>query len=155
MKKGGIWLLLFLILSCKVAPEPIAYGETSCKFCSMTVVDKQHAAQLVTAKGKIFNFDALECMLNHLNKVEEEKIGLLLTNTYHHPETLNQVQECTFLISEGIPSPMGAYLTAFQTIEEAQSALEEHGGELFNWDELRLQFKKDSEISHNHVHYKY
>ena len=152
MKKGWTYLLL-LFLSCKVAPEPIVYGETSCNFCSMTVVDKQHAAQLVTAKGKVFNFDALECMINYLRQVEEQEIGLLLTNTYHQPETLTEVENCTFLISEGIPSPMGAYLTAFQTSGEAQTALEEHGGELFTWKELRLEFQKKSQLSHNHVHH--
>lgn len=141
MKKIGLYVIL-VFLSCNVAPKPIAYGETACKFCSMTVVDKQHAAQLVTDKGKVFNFDALECMLNYLREVEEEEIGLLLTNTYYHPEELVEVQNCSFLISEGIPSPMGEYLTAFQNIEEAETAMDEHGGELFTWDELRTRFKR-------------
>ena len=154
MKKSSVYLLL-LILSCKVAPEPIAYGETSCRFCSMTVVDKQHAAQLVTTKGKVFNFDALECMINYLKEIEDQEIGLLLTNTYYQPKTLTEVQKCTFLISKGIPSPMGAYLTAFQTSEGAMSAMEEHGGELFTWDELRVRFQRKPEISHNHVHDKH
>ncbi|WP_422858469.1 nitrous oxide reductase accessory protein NosL [Flagellimonas sp. S174] len=155
MKKSSAYLLLILILSCKVAPEPIVYGETSCNFCSMTVVDKQHAAQLVTAKGKVFNFDALECMINYLSEVEVQEIGLLLTNTYHQPEVLTEVQNCTFLISEGIPSPMGAYLTAFQTVGEAQTALAEHHGELFTWEELRVRFEKNPDISHNHVYHKH
>jgi copper chaperone NosL len=121
----------------------------------MTVVDKQHAAQLVTAKGKVFNFDALECMINYLREVEEQEIGLLLTNTYHQPELLMEVEKCTFLISEGIPSPMGAYLTAFRTSEEAQTALDEHDGKLFTWEELRQEFQKKSQLSHSHVHHKH
>ena len=141
MKKGIAYFLL-LLFGCSVGPKPIAYGEVSCHFCSMTIVDKQHASQLVTNKGKVFNFDALECMLNHLNELEEEKIGVLLTNIYHYPEELVEVHQATFLISEGIPSPMGEFLTAFKTYEEAVEAQAEHGGTLFNWEELRERFKK-------------
>ncbi len=141
MKKGIAYFLL-LLFGCSVGPKPIAYGEVSCHFCSMTIVDKQHASQLVTNKGKVFNFDALECMLNHLNELEEEKIGVLLTNTYHYPEELVEVDQATFLISEGIPSPMGEFLTAFKTYEEAVKAQAEHGGTLFDWEELRERFKK-------------
>ena len=142
MKKGIVYFLLLFVLGCTIGPKPIVYGETSCHFCSMTIVDKQHASQLVTKKGKVFNFDAIECMLNHLNDVEAQKIGLLLTNTYHDPEDLMDATKATFLISEGIPSPMGEYLTAFKTLEEAQKAQQEHQGEIFTWEELRARFRK-------------
>ena len=29
----------------------------------MTIVDRQHAAEAVTSKGKVFKFDAIECMV--------------------------------------------------------------------------------------------
>ena len=41
-------LLLLLTTGCKVEPKPIAYGKEGCHFCSMTIVDQQHAAQIVT-----------------------------------------------------------------------------------------------------------
>ena len=153
MKKGVVYFLFF-ISACTIGPKPITYGESTCHFCSMTIVDKQHAAQLVTSKGKVFNFDALECMLNHINTIEEEKIGLLLTNTYHQPEVLTEVQTCTFLISYGIPSPMGEFLTAFQHVEDAKKAQEKHQGDLFTWDELRERFKRKDKVTH-HVHHKH
>lgn len=141
MKKLITITLVSLLLSCSNGPKAIAYGETGCHFCKMTVVDKQHAAQLVTTKGKVFNFDASECMLNYLNEIDSETVGLLLVNNYDAPGELIDVNEATFLISEGIPSPMGEYLTAFGTLENAQKALAEHGGDLFTWDELRQRFK--------------
>ena len=153
MKKVFAYFFLVL-LSCSTGPKPITYGEASCHFCSMTIVDKQHAAQLVTDKGKVYNFDALECMLNHLNDVEEQKIGILLTNTYHQPELLTEVQTCTFLISYGIPSPMGEFLTAFQHVEDAKMAQQKHQGDLFTWQELRERFKRIDKVTH-HVHHKH
>ena len=51
-------LLTFITLSsCNIQPQPINYGEDACHFCKMNIIDKQHAAQIVTSKGKAFKFD--------------------------------------------------------------------------------------------------
>lgn len=42
-----------LLWSCSIAPEPINYGQDGCHFCKMTIVDKVHAAEIVTTKGKV------------------------------------------------------------------------------------------------------
>lgn len=139
MKKSLLILLLFS-MACSVGPKPIAYGEAGCHFCKMTVVDKQHAAQLVTKKGRVYNFDASECMLNHIKSLDTETIALLLANDYDNPSALINVHEATFLISEGIPSPMGEYLTAFSSKDAAQKALKIHDGELFTWQQLQQRF---------------
>ena len=80
------FLLLFasfcLTVGCSVGPKPIDYGHVGCHFCSMTIVDKQHAAQLVTTKGKVFNFDAVECMMNQLKETDESTISLFLANNF-------------------------------------------------------------------------
>lgn len=136
-----VLLVIFTIVAaCSVAPKPIAYGETGCHFCKMTVVDKQHAAQLVTQKGKVFNFDATECMLNHFKEIDSETVGLALSNDYNNPGELIDATQATFLISEGIPSPMGEYLTAFANKEAAVKAHKEHGGEILNWETLKKRF---------------
>ena len=38
-----------LLTACSAEPEPIAYGSDACDFCRMNIVDKTHAAQLVTS----------------------------------------------------------------------------------------------------------
>lgn len=80
----------------------------------MTIVDKQHAAELVSAKGKVFKYDAIECMINDLKKKKDLEIGLLFVNDYASPGTLIDAKIATFLISEQIKSPMGAFLSAFE-----------------------------------------
>lgn len=47
--------IVFLLASCNVAPEEIAYGKDACSFCDMTIVDKTHAAEYVTKKGRLIN----------------------------------------------------------------------------------------------------
>ena len=78
-------IVLLLTISCKVEPEAIEFGKDQCSFCKMNIVDKTHAAQFVTAKGKQFKFDAIECMVNYIGQNSEEKIALLLVADYGNP----------------------------------------------------------------------
>ena len=80
----------------------------------MTVVDNQHAAQAVTDKGKVFVFDAIECMVNYLqNTGTDAGFAHLVVCDYENPGVWVQADAATFLISESLPSPMGANLSAF------------------------------------------
>lgn len=133
--------MLGCILGCTVGPKPIDYGHVGCHFCSMTIVDKQHAAQLVTKKGKVFNFDAVECMMNHLKDEDESTIALFLVNDFDQPGELVDAKGATYLISENIPSPMGAFLSAFGEEQAAQFALDDNGGELFTWNQLKQEYQ--------------
>ncbi len=134
-------MLLITNSSCSVKSEKINYGKENCRFCSMTIVDRQHAAELVTKKGKVFKFDAIECMINYLNKNFNAEIGLLFVNDFQRPGKLIAAESSTYLISENIPSPMGAFLSAFATLEDAQKMEMEKGGEIYNWDNVQQRFK--------------
>jgi copper chaperone NosL len=134
-------LLLILTGGCKVEPEPISYGSDACHFCRMTIVDRQHGAELVTEKGKVFKFDAVECMLNHMKDVNDPSFAIFLVNGYTRPGALIDASGATYLISEGIPSPMGAYLTAFEDTAKAREAQIIHGGRLFAWQEIQNHFE--------------
>lgn len=143
MRPFIIFLLVILgsTPGCSVSPKPIDYGHVGCHYCSMTIVDKQHAAQLVTKKGKVFNFDAVECMMNQLKDWDESTVGLFLVNDFDRPGELVDAKKATYLISENIPSPMGAFLSAFSEKEAAHYTLDAHGGELLTWTELKQQYK--------------
>jgi len=109
----------------------------------MTVVDKTHAAQYVTKKGKAYMFDAIECMVNELDKDQsEDKMSFLLVADYANPGSLIDAKTATYLISEKIKSPMGANLSAFSSKETAKKMLTENGGKLFTWEELKSKLTK-------------
>lgn len=143
---GVLLMLVTLICSCSVKPSPIDYGGTACHYCSMTIVDKQHASQIVTEKGKPFNFDAIECMLNHLKEEPSTPVALYLVNDYMDPGELIDAKQSVFLISEAIPSPMGAFLTALKNEEEARNLVAEHGGKLYSWMELQDKFRQSDGV---------
>ncbi len=141
MKYAGFLLIILLILcGCKVEPEPINYGSDACHYCSMTIVDKQHAAQYVTKKGKVFKFDSIECMMNDLKEVDDTELAMYLVNGYDNPGNLIDATKATYLISENIPSPMGEFLSVFENKEAADMVQSEQTGELFTWQELKERF---------------
>ncbi len=130
------FILILSSFSCQVAPVPIEYGTDSCHFCKMTIVDKVHASEIVTNKGKVYKFDAIECMINFANNFNREEIALYLCNELSTSENLINAEEATFLISENIPSPMGAFLSAFGDKSEAERVQNVKGGQLFDWPSL-------------------
>ncbi len=137
-------LLLFLSLlvfnSCSVEPVEIDYGNVHCMHCDMTVVDKSHSAEYVTKKGKAYVFDAIECMVRTINeKKNEDELVFILVADYSNPGNLIDAKTATFMINEAIKSPMGANLSAFSSLENANKVKKEFGGDLFSWDELKKE----------------
>lgn len=143
LKHYLIAALLLILFSCNVSPKAIDYGSDGCHFCKMTIVDKVHAAEIVTKKGKVYTFDATECMINFLNEFDTPQIKLYLSNNYTEPETLIDATQATFLISENIPSPMGAFLSAFKTKKDAENTQAEKGGIIYSWNELLIHLHKN------------
>ena len=94
----------------------------------------------MTKKGKSFAFDATECMLNHMKELDSETIALFLVNDFNAPGEFVDAKGATYLISKNIPSPMGEFLSAFSTVEDARSAQTANEGELFTWEELKERF---------------
>ena len=134
-------VVLGLLWSCNISPKPIEYGQDACHFCKMTIVDKIHAAEVVTNKGKVYKFDATECMINFLNEFDTSTIALYLSNNFTNPEELIDATQATFLISKNVPSPMGAFLSAFKNKEDALNLQAEKDGEIYNWESLLEKFE--------------
>ena len=134
-------LILFFFISCNLQTNKIHYGEDGCHYCSMTIVDRQHAAQLVTHKGKVYKFDAAECMINSLSDFDVESVAQFLVTDYETPGELIDANTATFIISPEIPSPMRANLSASKSKESAMSILKEKQGELYSWKEIQNYIK--------------
>ena len=133
-------VILLIFVSCKVEPAAIEFGKDQCSFCVMNIVDKTHAAQYVTAKGKQFKFDAIECMVNDLNEKKDIELAYLLVSDYGNPGQMVDAKSATFLISPEIKSPMGANLSAFLSQEKANETQKNHTGKIFTWEALQQKY---------------
>lgn len=148
MRQIYVIICLLFISSCITGPQPINYGSDACAFCQMTIVDKQHAAQLVTEKGKNYKYDAIECMINDLNKWKRPPVKTHLVADYSNPGTLTDALTASYLITEKIPSPMGANLSAFSSESGRNETQQSMGGDKLNWEQLILRWGKNQ--THNH-----
>jgi len=138
-----IVLLIFMIVTlsaCSIKPKEIEYGADQCVSCKMTIVDRQHAAELVTKKGKVFMFDSIECMVRYFQENQGE-YKYILVSDYMEPGTLTSAEGASYLISKNVPSPMGAFLSAFSKTEDAQTLQMEKGGRVLDWQSLNLRFE--------------
>ncbi|MEP0984283.1 nitrous oxide reductase accessory protein NosL [Ekhidna sp.] len=134
-------LLSLFVLSCSTGPKPINYGQDACVFCKMTIVDKQHAAQLVTKTGKAFKYDAIECMLNDLKEWEHPEVQHYLVADYSNPGVLTDASGAAYLISQEIPSPMGEFLTAFESEDKRNETVQDVSGTALDWKALKEEFE--------------
>ena len=127
----------FLLVACSAGPKPIEYGTDKCDFCKMTIVDVQHAAEVVTTKGKVYKFDAIECMVHYAHEHGPETFASFWINDYSKTTgELADATTCIFLISPNIPSPMGAFLSGFSNADDAKAFQQEKSGELHDWPAL-------------------
>ena len=135
-------MITLILISCNVSPQPIEYGTDACHFCNMTIVDRQHASELVTTKGKAYKYDAVECMVHSLqNEMKDTEISMYLVSDFNKPGQFLDANMATFLVSKEISSPMGANLSAFENETIAKKAKENFRGELFSWEAIQKHLK--------------
>lgn len=144
MDKLNIFLALiglFTLAACSPQPVPIQYGEDACHFCKMNIVDHQHAAEIVSTKGKAFKYDAIECMMHDLKNWPDKDIAFKLITAYDQPAKLIDATQATYLISENLPSPMGANLSGFEQASVAAQTQAEKTGQILDWKALKQQYE--------------
>jgi copper chaperone NosL len=132
-----------VMASCSTGPEPIAYGHDGCTYCDMTIMDHRYGTELITDKGKVFKFDSIECLVRYLKEgaAEQNNVKLLLLTPFNFPETLEDANHSYILHSQGMPSPMGMFLTAFKDETTAKKFQQENGGTIYIWQELLDKFE--------------
>ena len=141
---GGALLVLLFFISCNRKPSPINYGHDACHFCKMTIVDKQHAAQIVTEKGKNYKYDAIECMVNDLNNWDRPAADQILVADYANPGVLFDARKAGYLISPKITSPMGASLSAFSDESIRDETHQSSGGDKLTWGQVLKHLQQKS-----------
>lgn len=147
MKSIHKFIVLLLII---YSVDGIAQTNEHCKRCNMLIKDELHKARAIEGETQL-NFDAIECLINYL-----KNNTIILTNkqviNYESGEWIDAA-DAFYLKSKAIPSPMGAYLSAFKTREEAQKVKRRKGGETYNWEELKARFANSDFGSLNHQHH--
>ncbi|MGZ5243351.1 MAG: nitrous oxide reductase accessory protein NosL [Bacteroidia bacterium] len=144
VKNSFIIAAVFLMIACgPTKPEPLNFGKDGCAFCKMTIIDPKFGAEMITQKGKIFKFDAVECMINFEAKgyVKREDIaGYYVIDA--SGKGLITVAEADFMHSEKFPSPMGANISAFSKSPENDKIISSYNGKKLDWQQVISEISK-------------
>ncbi len=118
-----------LLFSCEVKPQPFNYGVDHCDHCKMGIADQKFGAEIVTRKGKVFKFDAIECMVNFTEEHVKDKvrdIEFFLVADASKPGILIDAYAAHYLLSEKFPSPMGSNISAYESNESLKKFQNEY-----------------------------
>ncbi len=131
-------LMGVLVAACaSPGPQPIVYGEDACHYCNMTIMERGFACELVTTKGKVFKFDAIECLaaFEKSGAMSDDDIHSQWVANYNNSGTLLHLDSATFIYSDQIRSPMAGGLCAVDKHDVAIRVRDSYKGRIVSWDE--------------------
>ena len=129
-------LALTLLCACNAGPVKINYYEDECHACKMIISDARFGSELITTKGKVYKYDAIECMLSDVSKNGLDHYSHVLVTSFLKPNVLFDAREASYVISKEMPSPMGAYLNAFKSVKSATETLGSKEGSIYDFEEV-------------------
>ena len=104
--------LPFLIASCSQDPEPISFGHDACDLCHGIIENQAFAAQALALDGTQYNYDSVECMVQHLGDREAE-MEVIKVADFQHPGHMLDAYKSYYRINEQA-SANGEKLTALR-----------------------------------------
>lgn len=143
--------IIILFSSCQPEPQAIDYGFDACTHCKMTISDNRFGSELVTSKGKVYKFDAIECLVEY-KKVSTEKYAFQLVTDFNEPGKFIDAEKAWYLKSDAIPSPMGMGLSAYRNEKNAISIATDKGGNIYSWNETKNLSMGKSEVNQHLMH---
>ena len=131
--------IILLLASCSnTKPEALVVNKDQCEFCKMTVADSRFGAETISAKGRIYKFDDLNCMIA-FNKANEKIImNKLFVNDFAANNQLIDATTAWYITHETVKSPMGSNTAAFSNKETAMNKAKSVSAEVISWDQLKF-----------------
>ena len=131
-------ICFFFFFGCVPKQVDINYGVDSCAYCKMSIVDPKFGAELITEKGRVYKFDAIECMV-HYDHEMQKPAAKYLVNVISRPGILVPATDCRFVFSKEMPSPMGANLSAHLEVDDLPVILTDQEIRPLAWDTMRKE----------------
>ncbi|MEX0929559.1 MAG: nitrous oxide reductase accessory protein NosL, partial [Balneolales bacterium] len=127
-------ILLAVVHACKPERQEIFYGEEECAHCSMIISNPQYSSQLLTVKGRHYNFDAIECLSAFIESgnMKQEEIHSLWVRGFNDEEWV-PAEQAHFLKSRNLVSPMSLNISAYCHRDAAEEYQRNHSGEILAW----------------------
>jgi copper chaperone NosL len=132
-------LILCFFASCSAGPQPINAGKDHCYFCKMTITDTRYAAEILTAKGKVFKFDDIHCLTSFTNAamIEKNEIKEIYLVDFAGDHSLIKSTESFLLKGDAIRSPMNGNVIAFKNHDSLKKTADQLKAQEISWAELK------------------
>lgn len=133
--------ILFFLVSCSTAPEPLQAGRDICHLCKMGIADTRFGSEIITKKGKIFKFDDMGCMINFMKAggVESSSISKTVVIDYERKDHFIETGKAFFVRGDILKSPMNFNVAAFSDAASAEKVVTD--GKILSWEELWQQME--------------
>lgn len=143
---------LFVFYCSPKAPVDIQIGQEECSLCKMKIVDLKFNAQLQTSKGRIHHFDSIECLVRWIEQNKNIEIKNAWVKDYITGEWV-EFTKAFYLVSKNLPSPMGAFLSGYKTLEEIRNMQNEKEGQIYEYKDLSNYLKNIQKDETHYQHY--
>ena len=136
--KPSVFLILtMMVVGCTPTPQPINFGGDLCEHCRMMVTDAQFGSQILNKKSKSFKFDSVECMVAYdLKNPDPENVHSRWVPDFSNPEVWVEAEKAFYLHSEQLRSPMGMFLSAYETEAAARVLQADYGGQIIGYEDV-------------------
>lgn len=138
---AAVLALALWLAGCDSGPKPIRFGRDECAECKMTLVDPHYGAEHITARGRVYFFDDLNCLTAYQRRAAGPPGGAAraVVVDFKHAGRLLPVDQACYLQHDGLRSPMGSGLAAFAGEAELEAVRRElgGGGRVLRWPEVR------------------
>ncbi len=135
--------LAFLTGCFSKKPEPIDFGADSCQNCKMVITDRRFGGEIVSAKGKIYQFDALECLhqfqLEHSDLVGVQSGAKVYVIDSSKNGELILAEDAQFRVETKLRSPMGQAIYAVP-----KSRVLSTTEPVFSWLDIQTKLERPS-----------
>lgn len=125
------------LMSCgSKEPKPIKLNADACDFCKMTISNGKFAAQLITQKGRHYQFDDIACLIQFAKSNTVVPYESFYVNDYLKENTFIPVEKSFLLKGGTINSPMRGNCAAFATVNEQKEFQTQLHAEAMTWEEV-------------------
>jgi copper chaperone NosL len=139
VKRASVAMAVAVAACAPPGPQAIADKGKSCDYCRMTISDERFGGQLITRKGKVYAFDAIECLASYYlqNGAAGDGSSVWVAD-FANPGHWVEAKNALFVRNEAHQSPMGLNLVALSDDGEKAAAGQAQGTTLRWQDVLAL-----------------
>ena len=148
LRKSALFLISSLLLAACVPavgslqPPVIVYGQDLCDGCGMIIDDARFAAALILENGETRKFDDLAEMFAYAAEHPQEEVKAWFAHDYESEAWVNAVS-AFYLVGNGLATPMGSGLIAFETRQSALTYASEGNAEVLSFEQIKSLNQSD------------